>query len=478
MSPHADDHDPAAAKAPPIRSAVVMGGGLAGIAAAVRLSQAGVKVTLLETSRRLGGRATSHNDPNTGQVIDNCQHVLLGCCTNLIDLYRSLGVAEQIHWITDLHFFDKKGRHDVLAANDLPAPLHLSLAMLRFRTLSLGEKVAISRAMLAMIRLGRAGREKLGDVTFRSWLDGQKQPRGAIDKYWAVVIVSALNQHPDRCAANCAIQVFQDGFLAHRDAYKMGVASVPLRQLYEPAERIISAAGGSVRFGTAVEKLHFDGAKIVGIDADGQRLDADVYVNAMPFDRLDKVVGPDLRAADSRLQNLGKFVHSPILGIHLWFEHPVLELGHMIFVDSPLQWVFNKGHADAEATEQHLHAVISAADEFIDRPAEEIIEMAVGELAAYIPAVREVTLMRARVIKEKRATFSPEPGLDAYRPNATGTVGNLLLAGDWTRTGWPATMEGAVRSGFTAAGAALDAPKPLVDDLPVAELYQLISGKK
>ena len=471
-----DEH--AAPKPPPIRTALVMGGGLAGIAAAVRLSQSGVRVTLLETSRRLGGRATSHNDPSTGQVVDNCQHVLLGCCTNLLDLYRRLGVADEIEWISDLHFFDKLGHHDVLASNDLPAPLHLSLAMLRFGTLKLAEKVAIGRAMLAMMRMGRSGREKLGGVTFRSWLDAQGQPQGAIDKYWAVVVVSALNQHPDRCAANCAIQVFQDGFLAHRDAYKMGVASVPLRQLYDPAERIIEAAGGSVRFGTSVEKIHSDGERITGIDADGRRLEADVYVNAMPFDRLEKVVGAELRAADTRLAQLDRFHHSPILGIHLWFERPVLDLGHMIFVDSPLQWVFNKGHADAEQSEQHLHAVISAADEYIDKPADEILAMVVRELAAYIPRVNGVKLARGRVIKEKRATFSPEPGLDAFRPAASGAVANLLLAGDWTATGWPATMEGAVRSGYTAAGAALEEVEPLVADLPKAELYRWLSFGK
>ncbi len=459
---------------PPIRSAIVMGGGLAGIAAAVRLSHAGVKVTLLETSRRLGGRASSHLDPATGEMLDNCQHVLLGCCTNLIDLYHRLGVADRIEWVPDLHFFDKLGHHDVMQASDLPAPLHLSMAMLKFKTLSLGEKLAISRAMLAMMRMGTAGRDATAGITFRAWLDKQNQPEGAIDKFWAVVIVSALNQHPNHASAAPAIQVFQDGFLSHAGAYRMGVASVPLRQLYDPAETVITAAGGIIMMGASVERVNFDGQRITSVIAEGQALTADVYVNAMPFDRLDKVVDDKLREADIRLANLDKFHHSPILGIHLWFDRSVMDIAHMIFVDSPLQWVFRKNPGEAS---EHLHCVISAADEWVDQPQDAIIEMAVRELGGYLPAIRDgAKLVRGRVIKEKRATFSVEPGVERWRPMATGAVANLLLAGDWTKTGWPATMEGAVRSGYIAAGAALADKHALAEDLPVAELYRWISG--
>lgn len=455
------------------RSAIVMGGGIAGIAAAVRLSQSGVTVTLLETSRRLGGRASSHVDPATGERVDNCQHVLLGCCTNLVDLYAQLGVADRIAWFSDLHFFDKLGHHDVLVADEMPAPLHLSRSMMDFRCLTLVEKLAISRGMLAMMRLGRIGREKLHDQTFEQYLRSVGQPDGAIKKFWDVVIVSALNRWARDAAAPHAIQVFQEGFLAHRDAYRMGVATIPLAELYDAAIPVIEKGGGTVEFGASVKTINDDGSQVTGVTlADGRTLTADTYISALPFDRLAKVASDDLRSRDARLAGLNEFTHSPILGIHLHFAEAVCEHPHMIFVDSPLQWVFNKVD---EGDRQYLHGVISAADDWVDKPADAIIAMAVEELAAYCPRAARVPLAHARVIKEKRATFASRPGLEPHRPVEAGDTANLLLAGDWTATGWPATMEGAARSGYRAAAAMLDTDSPaLIADLPTAPIVRLV----
>ncbi len=449
-----------------------MGGGLAGIAAAVRLAERGVRVTLLETRKRLGGRATSHIDPRTGEKIDNCQHVLLGCCTNLIDLYRRMGVDDRIAWHRRLHFADKQGHRDVLEGDDLPAPLHTAESLWRFGCLSFTEKLAISRAMPAIIRLGRSGRDALDERTFADWLVEHRQPPGAVEKFWAVITISALNETPDRASAAYALQVFQEGFLAHRDAYVMGVSAVPLVDLYDPAERVVEAAGGEVRFGAAARELQHDGRRITGVQlASGETIAADRYVSAMPFDRLDRVIDDELRPADPRLRSLREFDVSPIIGIHLWYDRPVLRLPHLIFVDSPLQWVFNHG---GEAGGQHLHGVISAAREWEDRPSDEIVEIARRELDRYLPATRSAELLRGRAIKEKRATFSVRPGLDRIRPGPTGAVENLLLAGDWCATGWPATMEGAVRSGYAAAGAMLGEDLR-ASDLPRCELYRLIA---
>lgn len=460
------------------RSVIVMGGGIAGIAAAVRLAEAGAHVTLLETSRRLGGRASSHVDPATGERVDNCQHVLLGCCTNLVDLYQRLGVADRIAWFGDLHFFDKRGHHDVLQADDMPAPLHLSRSMMDFRCLTLGEKLAVSRGMFAMMRLGRAGREKLHDITFEQYLRGRGvgQPDGAIKKFWDVVIVSALNRWSRDAAAPHAIQVFQEGFLAHRDAYRMGVATIPLAELYDAAIPVIERGGGTVEFGASVNSILDDGSRVTGVQlADGRTLTADAYVSALPFDRLAKVASDDLRSRDARLAGLDEFTHSPILGIHLHFAQPVCDHPHMIFVDSPLQWVFNKVD---EGDRQYLHGVISAADAWVDKSAETIIAMAVEELAAYCPRAARVELAHARVIKEKRATFASRPGLEPHRPVEAGDTANLLLAGDWTATGWPATMEGAARSGYRAAAALLGGDAPaLIDDLPTAPLVRMVQQK-
>jgi zeta-carotene desaturase len=457
---------------------MILGGGLAGLAAAVRLAERGARVMLVETSPRLGGRAGSHVDPASGQKIDNCQHVLLGCCTNLCDLYARLGVADRIDWHSDLHFFDKQGRHDVMAAYWPPAPLHLGGAMWRFRTLTAGEKWAISRAMAAMTCIGRERRSQLNGMSFAQWLADHTQPRGAVDKFWTVVVVSALNQVPERCAADYAIQVFQEAFLAHRRGYLMGTSAVPLGALYEPAVAIIERAGGRVLTGESVRAIRFDGRRITAVQLDDRELSAPACISALPFDRLEKLVDAPLRQADARLRCLDRFTHSPILGIHLWYRGRAMDHPHMIFVDSPLQWVFNKGVIDDADSElrgcQYLHGVISAADEFVDQPADRLLDLARSELAAYLPrTLPGLELARGKIIKEKRATFSPEPGIERFRPPACGAIPNLYLAGDWTATGWPATMEGAVRSGYKAAAALLDDDTDgLAPDLPPAALFR------
>ncbi|MAE61404.1 MAG: carotene 7,8-desaturase [Planctomycetaceae bacterium] len=481
-------------------TAVVMGGGLAGIAAALRLAEAGVTVTLIETRRRLGGRATSFEQRDAEQTVDNCQHVLLGCCTNLIDLYERLGVADLIEWHDRLHFFDKAGTHDVMKADGLPAPLHLMRSLRGFGTLSRAEKQAIGRAMWAIMRAGESGREAAAGRSFGDWLREHGQPARAVERFWAVILISALNQTPDRSSAKYAMQVFQDGFLAHRRAWGMGVSSVPLVRLYDAAGGAIESRGGRVMLGCSIDGIEFDGTDVSGVRVgDGSVVRGDAYVSALPFDRLDRVVSDELRAADARLARLDEFEVSPILGIHLWFEGEVTDRAHLVFVDSPLQWAFNKG-VDAATGQQYLHGVISAADDWVGEPAEVITAMAMRELAAYVPAAGEaVRLVRSRVIKEKRATFSPSPGVDALRPppgppgpaappevpaelagaaqnsRAEG-VGNLYLAGDWCDTGWPATMEGAVRSGYAAAGVVCG-ESLLIDDLKPGWVYRMLRGR-
>ncbi len=457
------------------RSALVMGGGLAGMAAALRLADSGVDVTLIETRKRLGGRATSFNDPATGQTLDNCQHVLLKCCTNLIDLYERLGVADRIEWHDHLHFFDKQGRHDVLRASRLPAPLHLSPAMLTFGTLNMHDKLAIGQAMWRMIRTGRAKRAGLDRVPFAQWLREQGQTRRVMERFWSVVVVSACNQTPDQLSTHYAVQVFQDGFLAHRDAFVMGTSTVPLGDLYASAAERIEQAGGRVLTGQSVRALRYDDGRITGVALSGDRAaEADVYVSALPFDRLAAVCPDALLDADARLRRIGELTVSPILGVHLWFDRAPIDWPHMIFVDSPLQWVFNKG-PDPSGGGHYLHGVISAAREWVDRPADETLAMALAELAQYEPAAARAELVRGRVIKEKRATFAAAPGVDALRPTAQGAVGNLILAGDWCATGWPATMEGAVRSGCEAAET-ITGRRFRHPDLPAGRLYRLLSA--
>lgn len=482
---------------------VIIGGGLAGIAAAVRLAQMHIPITLVETRKRLGGRATSFVDPTTSQVLDNCQHVVMKCCTNLLDLYQKLGVLGQIEWHKRFYFVDAKGHIDELSADDLPAPVHMTRSLLGFSSLTWGEKFAISRAMGAMMRTDR---EQWADRSFAQWLEAHDQPAGAVEKFWRPVVVGAINEWPERMAANAALQVFQEGFLAHEDAYWMGLATVPLVRLYDEAQRVIEAAGGSVMLGCSAESLTIEQSSngaaetsITSLKIDGNRsIQGDVFISALPFDRLAKIAPDSLKQSDARLAHLDEFEVSPIIGIHLWLEstpdQPVVTLPHLSFMQSPLHWIFNKGY-DAEAGGQHLHGVISAAHDLADQSAAQLADMVVRELNKALPATIDCKVLHSRVIKEKRATFSAKPGIDRIRPAASGSTKNLYLAGDWCASGWPATMEGAVRSGYLAAQAILNdakikpsndsakgsdtsayLPTGLIADLPASLLYRVISG--
>ncbi|MEX2216733.1 MAG: hydroxysqualene dehydroxylase HpnE [Phycisphaeraceae bacterium] len=547
------------------RRVIVVGGGLAGIAAAVRLAGRGMQVTLVETRNRLGGRATSFTDPQSGRTLDNCQHVLMGCCTNLIDLYKRLDVQDAIQWHRTLYFMDLGGGEgqgpgargqggeeeagaagsrqsdsqsairnpqsprplapgpwpslpvDILEADDLPAPLHMTRSLMAFKSLTLLEKLAISRGMFALMRLSERNRRAVHQQSFADWLTDHGQTKGAIDKFWAPVVISALNELPQQCAADYAIHVFQDGFLRSSDAYVMGLSRVPLVRLYDAAEQAITRAGGKVMLSTSAEEFIYENGQVTALIADGERLEADDFVSALPHDRLAKVCGPEMFKADTRLRRIDRFTTSPILGIHLWFEcandKPVMTLPHLVLMRSPLQWIFNKGmeqesgdrsqesgdrsqesgdrsqetegrkptHSRGWIPSQHLHGVISAAYDLVDQPADRIIELIVSEVRRALPDARDAKLVHARVVKEKRATFSPRPGVDAFRPAATGAIGNLYLAGDWCQSGWPATMEGAVRSGYLAAAALLreagcEGVEPLVPDLEAEAMYRLING--
>jgi squalene-associated FAD-dependent desaturase len=485
-------------------TALVLGGGLAGIAAAVRLAQRGCRVTLIETRKKLGGRATSFVDPTTKEVLDNCQHVLVGCCTSLMDLYRRLGVADKIEWHRKLYFWcplDGEPGHsvvDVLDRDDLPAPFHMSAALMAFRSLSWPEKIAISRAMLVMMNMGKAGREKLHDISFQQWLEQQDQPRGAVEKFWSVVVISAINELPERMAAPYAIHVFQDAFMASERGYEMGLSAVPLVQLYDAAQAVIERAGGRVLLGRSVEKIGFADGRVTGVELDGgEFFPAELVVSALPFERLVKVCPPAMLEADRRIKPMEATTHSPIIGIHLWLagagapDKRVMDLPHLVLMRGHVQWIFNKGWDEAIGG-QHLHAVISAAHDLVDTPAEELAQMAANEARAALSAcggpaaarTLHAKLMHHKVVKEKRATFSASPGLEHLRPTAPSPITGFFLAGDWCKTGWPATMEGAVRSGYIAADAACtryglrergDGPV-LVEEMPASWAYRALSS--
>lgn len=447
-------------------STIIVGGGLAGMATAVALQSRGVNVTLIEARKTLGGRAGSFTDPDTGDELDNCQHVLLGCCTNLLNFYDRLNVRSMIEFQDEIVFRDGNGkRFSLRRTPHLPAPLHLGWSFATFGALSLKEKIAYARAMRAMLRLGRNGRRKLADESFGSWLDRHHQPTSLLKKMYDPVLVGALNEDCRQASAEYAIEVFQDAMLAHADGYVMGVPRVPLSRLYG------SLPVRDVRLATRVASLQFEGYQVTGVTLQsGDTLTADAVVLATNHHTIAKWIPDDLRATDDRFEQFDKLQSVPILGVHLWFDKPVMTDPHAALIEGSLQWLFRK-----DSSGQAVHGVISAARDWVGKPKEQCLAEFEKQVRQTLPEARDAQLLRGVIVIEKRATFSPLPGVDNLRPSQAAPpdgIQNLILAGDYTRTGWPATMEGAVRSGYLAADAVMTAIDPahagesfLVNDL-------------
>ncbi len=423
----------------------VIGGGLAGLASAAALGSAGFEVDIIEARNFLGGRATSWPVADT-EMIDNCQHVLLRCCVNLLDLYGRLGVGDKIRFYREFFFIEPGGRTSVLKRGIFPAPAHFLESFLRLKFLSIADKIAIARAINAIPRERRT-RDDLDRISMLDWLREKRQTDGAIERYWRQVLVSAVNEELDRMAAAHGFQVFWLGMIARSDSYEMGIPDVPLRELYD--EHSLARAGAvRIRYRSAVTGIETAHGGVSAVSTGAGSFSADYYVSSLPFERLQPLL-PDLPISWDR------FEHSPITGIHLWFDRPVTDLPHATLLDRNIQWMFNKSEG------RYIQLVVSASRSLLEKPRNEIIDMAVRELAEFFPIAGEARVEKAHVIKEVRATFSAKPGIEGLRPPAVSPLNNFFLAGDWTHSGWPATMEGAVRSGYLAAEAvAAAAGKP------------------
>jgi squalene-associated FAD-dependent desaturase len=413
---------------------IVIGGGLSGLAAAAALAQSGHHVRVLEARPFLGGRATSYESPQ-GDTIDNCQHLLLRCCTNLLDFYRRLGVESLITFHREFNFIEPGGRISILRAGILPAPVHFTGSFLNLKFLSLGEKLAVARALRAVNR--ESTRLDLDQITMQEWLQEQRQPPRAVERFWRQVLVSAISEELDRMAASHGLQVFRVAFLANKHNYEMGLPSVPLGRLYA-SDAWARMGDVEILLRTPVERIQISGGAVQSLTAAGSELHADTYICALPFERI---------AAMELPIDTTSFEHSPITGIHLWFDRPVTDLPHATLLDRTIQWMFNKHEG------RYVQLVVSASRSLVEMPRAEVIALCVREMEEFFPLVKEARLEKAHVVKEVRAVFSARPGLEALRPAARTEFKNLFLAGDWTRCGWPATMEGAVRSGYLAAEA-------------------------
>lgn len=471
--------------------AIVIGGGLAGLAGAVALADAGLQVELYERRPILGGRATSFIHPSSGERVDNCQHVLLGCCVNLVDFYTRLGVAEHIDFHEDIPFIDESSRVSVIGPSALPPPLHLLPSFLRLKTMGIRDKLSVVRTVAGMIRhvarLGRTGEPAVAPtpISMAAWLEAHGATKRAIEAFWKPFLISALNDELGDIDADYGIGTAVRAMLLNRSGYEVGLPAVPLGDLYAPCIDYIEQRGGRVVFNRGVTGISVQNGKVASLTLqDGSSVEAEAYLSALPFDVLCKLL-PQSHASDPYFSMLDGLSVSPITAVHVWFDRPVTELAYAAVIGRRIQWIFNQSsrHAGAYSTDNggaYLGLVVSASDDWMKTPRQVIIDQAMEDLGSLLPAVRQAKLIKAIVVKEGRATFAPRPGCDALRPGPSSPLSNLSIAGDWVQTGWPATMESAVRSGYQAAEVLLRAQGArapiLKPDLPAEGLMKWVTG--
>jgi squalene-associated FAD-dependent desaturase len=446
---------------------LVIGGGLAGVTAACDLADAGLPVTLVEARPVLGGKTWSFRDEQTGLPVDNGQHVFLGCCAAYRRFLQRLGIEKATFLQPRLRvpiFAPEYGRAALQSARiPLPAPLHLLHSFLRLPMLSWREKLQAARTLAAIASAGRAGRLAYDHLSFADWLRERGESARAITYLWNLITLPTLNEDCERASAGLALMVFQEGLLRHAGGARIGYATVGLSDLLcEAAARYLQERGACLRLGCRAVALEMEDERIVGARlVDGELLPASQVVLALPHYALAALTPADLRCHPffARAARLGV---SPIVGVNLWLDRVVTrEPLAAVIGREETYWVFDKGALlRLNIPGQYLTVSISGAHRYLDQSREQIIAQVRRDLETVFPALGAAQMTHALVIKERQATFAAAPGSAAHRlPTATPVPG-LYLAGAWTDTGWPATMEGAVLSGHAAARAVLRASLP------------------
>jgi zeta-carotene desaturase len=438
---------------PDHRDVIVGGGGVAGLAAAVALAEAGARVMLLERRPYIGGRAYSYDHPALEETIDS-QHVVLGCCTNILDLCRKAGSSNSIRWYDELVFLEPGGRRSLMRSSGLPAPAHQAISFLRAPMLSLRDKAGIAIGLARFLR----GYPADDSESFASWLRRTGQTERAIRHFWEPVVIGALNDRFDHCSVKYAGKVFHESFLRSEEGGRLGIPAAPLTKFFSPVAALAERQGVNVRLKAAVERLEQTAVGRWKVSAGGEVYSADSVILATDFKQT-KALLAGLAPSSDELSFLGdgfdRFIPAPITTIHLWYDRDVAQLDHAVLLDTRIEWVFTKSRIRRWPVERgcYLELVISASWAELEMGREEILSSALQEFESFFPAVRQAKLLKSGVLKEARATFSVTPGLDKFRPQQATPWPGLFLAGDWTATEWPSTMEGAVRSGRLAAGA-------------------------
>jgi squalene-associated FAD-dependent desaturase len=426
------------------------------MATAWRLLTSGYSVTLVERRPYLGGRAYSYQDKETGLQIDNGQHVFLGCCTAYTGFLQEIGTLELTSRQPSLHVQvrDAAGKAGFLSAVPLPSPLHLLPGFLLYPHISFMDKLRAIPVLLRISRTKNRDNPELQNEDFESWLRRHHQSERAIRNFWEFIILPTCNDPANAVSASTAFMIFQVGFLESRHNANVGFARAGLSDVMgTAAERKLQERGATLLLGRTVKQLLIgDNGALSGVElADGERLEADWYVSALPAHALPDLL-PQTGGESSIATATAAHTYAPIVNLHVWSDRPVADFEFAAFVGSPVQWVFNKSRIMGEdGPGEYLTASLSGAWEHWPESKEALQERFTKELAQLLPRARVARVVRFQVVKEQRATFRSLPGTTNLRLPAQTSIRNFVLAGDWTDTGWPATMEGAVRSGETAA---------------------------
>jgi squalene-associated FAD-dependent desaturase len=432
----------------------VVGGGLAGITAALSCADAGADVTLVEVRPRLGGAAYSFE--RDGMVLDNGQHVFLRCCTAYRALLDRLGAASStvLQSRLSIPVLAPGGRVEWLRRSSLPAPLHLAWSLARYGHLSPRERMSAARGAHDLSRLDLDD-GRLDERTFGGWLAERAQSAATVDALWNLIALPTLNLRAEEASLAMAAFVFQTGLLGDAAAGDVGYARLPLSAIHgEPSARALRAAGVDVRTGWRAERIEAASGELSVSGAD-ETLESDAVIVALPHTRAPALLPDDALSDPTELERLGT---SPIVNLHVVYDRRVTEFDLAAGVRSPVQWLFDRTRESGLVDGQHLAISISGADREAAMSRDELRREYLPALGELLPRARDARVERFEVVREHAATFRSAPGVQRLRPGPRTRIDGLALAGAWTATGWPATMEGAVRSGLAAAREALRTP--------------------
>ncbi len=434
---------------------IIIGGGLSGLAAAVELATRGAKVTLYEQSLKLGGRCYSYTDETTGDVVDNGQHVLVGAYHNTLRYLEMIGTRSFLKEQTklELPFYHPEKGFSTFKVSSLPKPLDLTAGMLQFSLLSFGERMKLLNVGLDLQTWDATKEESLKSLSIDQWLTGLKQSDEAKKCFWNPIAVSVMNELPEQASALLFARSLRATFLGKKSDSAILVPTIGQTELYvHGAEELLKKHKASVYINKGVERIVFERGKVLGVEVEGKVVNADAVVSSVPYFAIPALIGEHVNIIPS-LDDVGKFKSVPIVSIHCWFDKEFMDYDFVGLIDLKLQWVFNRRRLMNESGKKtsYISAVISGAYETVGMSKDELVRLAIEDLQKSFPKCKEATLVHSVVIKEKRATFSSSNDIEDFRPNTETGIKNLFLAGDWTNTGLPATIEGAVGSGFRVA---------------------------